>query len=314
LLAFEEKSERMKHRRMKEISREKYDMFLKSHEYVMIDNVRVRLIRQWKIQHIQPSSFSPEEWSVWSFPERGDWATHTGNYRGNWSPFIPRNLILKYTAEGDLVCDPMMGSGTTMVECKLTNRNGVGVDINPSSVIVAMNRLDFDFKMQSGNSKEPQIRLFTGDARNLDQIEDETVDLVAAHPPYAGIISYSRSGVPGDLSSLKFEDFMQQMGMVADECFRILKPGKHCAVLIGDTRKHRHYVPISIGVLNAFLASGFVLKEEIIKLQHNTLTSRGRWSGHRYDFYKIGHEHLYIFRKLDRDEKENTFRNSRKWW
>ncbi|MDD5616687.1 MAG: hypothetical protein PHH85_10850 [Candidatus Methanoperedens sp.] len=28
-----------------------------------------------------------------------------GNYRGNWSPYIPRNLILRYTAPGDLVLD-----------------------------------------------------------------------------------------------------------------------------------------------------------------------------------------------------------------
>jgi hypothetical protein len=32
-------------------------------------------------------------------------ATVVGNYRGNWSPYIPRNLILRYTAPGDLVLE-----------------------------------------------------------------------------------------------------------------------------------------------------------------------------------------------------------------
>ena len=32
--------------------------------------------------------------TIWSFPDRGNWATHKGDYRGNWSPHIPKNLIL----------------------------------------------------------------------------------------------------------------------------------------------------------------------------------------------------------------------------
>ena len=54
--------------------------------------------------------------TVWSFPQRGKWATHSAKYRGNWAPQIPSNLILLYSQEGDTVLDPMMGSGTTMIE------------------------------------------------------------------------------------------------------------------------------------------------------------------------------------------------------
>jgi len=46
-------------------------------------------------------------------------ATDVGNNRGNWSPYIPRNLILRYTAPGDLVLDQMAGSGTIAVECRV---------------------------------------------------------------------------------------------------------------------------------------------------------------------------------------------------
>ena len=35
-----------------------------------------------------------------------------------------------------------------------------------------------------------------------------------------------------------------------------------CAILIGDTRKHLHYIPISVRVLEVFLEVGFVLKED----------------------------------------------------
>src|SRR2546425_8225155 len=128
---------------MREVTREEYLQFLGSHESVVIENAQIKLAKPWTVERFEPKEFIPEEWTVWSFPQRGDWATHTGDYPGNWSPFIPRNLIHKFTAPGDLICDPMMGSGATLVECKLMARKGIGVDINLDAVMVAMNRLDF---------------------------------------------------------------------------------------------------------------------------------------------------------------------------
>jgi len=189
---------------MKLISREKYLDFLKSHKYVSIEDTSLELVKEWKVDKFQPDNFKPEEWTVWSFPDRGNWATHLGNYRGNWSPYIPRNLIEHYTKPGELVCDPMMGSGTTLVECRLTGRDGIGVDINPKACMVAMNRLDFHYSpLDAGRNNT--VLVYQGDARNLDEIKDDTVDLVATHPPYCGIISYSKSEVRGDLSALKME-------------------------------------------------------------------------------------------------------------
>jgi len=57
------------------------------------------------------------------------------------------------------------------------------------------------------------------------------------------------------------------MRKVAEESFRVLKRGKICAILIGDTRKHKHYVPIAFRVMQMFLEVGFILKEDIIKIQ-----------------------------------------------
>ena len=180
--------------------------------------------------------------------------------------------------------------------------------------MVAMNRLDFEY-LPDGCSKEPKIEVFVGDARRLDLIADEVVDLIATHPPYAGIVPYSNARIAGDLSALSFTEFFQEITKVASECFRILKSGKYCAILIGDTRKHRHFVPMHIGVLNKFLDAGFILKEDIIKLQHKTTSSRGgRWGGHSYDFYKIAHEHLYVFRKPDKGDNLTEYKNSMRWW
>lgn len=60
--------------------------------------------------------------------------------------------------------------------------------------------------------------------------------------------------------------------IVTKEFYRVLKPRKYCAIFMGDTRRQKHKVPNSFRVMQAFLEIGFALKENIIKLQHNTQT------------------------------------------
>ena len=93
--------------------------------------------------------FELETTTIWSFKERGNWATHKGDYRGNCSPQIPRNLILKYTRENDIILDPFCGSGTTIVAAELINRKGIGIDISQDAVEISENRLKNPCKTES---------------------------------------------------------------------------------------------------------------------------------------------------------------------
>ncbi|MEM2100327.1 MAG: DNA methyltransferase [Thermoproteota archaeon] len=299
---------------MQPIVKEDFLIFARDHKYVFIGQHKIPIGNKWNITKYGPENYTCEKDTVWSFPERGNWATHVGDYRGNWSPYIPRNLLLKYTRKGDIVLDQMVGSGTTLVECKLLGRNAIGVDINLNALIITQDRLDFKYEPLIGDYKEPEIRTYLGDARNLDKISDNSIDLIATHPPYAHIISYSEPQVEGDLSALPFEDYLKQMSIVAKEAYRVLKPRKYCAILIGDTRKHKHYIPIAYRVMQAFLDAGFILKEDIIKLQWNTKTTREKWNKKSYDFYLIVHEHLYIFRKPSNTGELKEFKLSIKWW
>lgn len=262
---------------------------------------------------LAPDDFQEERTTLWSFPDRGDWATHRGNYRGNWPPYIPRNLMEKYTEPGDLVLDQMCGSGTTLIEAKLLGRDCIGVDINPDAALLSRSRLDFEVPLDSWAEGVPEVRTFTGDARDLSPLEDESVDLVATHPPYANIIKYTRKETDSDLSAFAFPEFLEAMEKAAEEAYRVLKPDHYCAILMGDTRKKKHYVPVSVGVLGKFLEAGFVLREDVIKAQHNMKGTRERWGGN-YDFQLIAHEHLYIFRKPAEDENTGPLQWSQRWW
>lgn len=244
-----------------------------------------------RISKWEPHDFKLEATTVWSFPDRGDWATHNGTYRGNWSPYIPRNIILRYSNEDDLVLDQFVGSGTTLVETKLLKRKGIGVDINPKAIEIAKNNVRF----RRNNEYDPLI--IHGDARKLDFIDNNEVDLVCTHPPYANIIKYS-DGIKGDLSLLDIDEFLEEIKNVAKEAIRVLKKGKYCVILIGDTRRHKHIIPLGFRVMDKFLEAGFALKETIIKEQHNC-KSTGFWYKRSIEnnFLLIAHEYLFVFRK-----------------
>jgi DNA modification methylase len=301
---------------MREIAEQEYREFIEDRKEIAVDGTRVKLLEGSQIKLYEPKDFSLEKTTVWSFEHRGNWATHRGNYRGNWAPQIPRNIILRYSEEDDLVLDQMLGSGTTLIECKLLGRNGIGVDINLDALMVAYNRLDFTY-VTNGEQPATTQKLYLGNAKSLDPriIPDGSIDLIATHPPYANIIPYSKERENGDLSRVhSVDEFISEMKDVAKECLRVLKPGKHCAILIGDTHKHKHYVPIAYRVLEVFLNQGFILREDIIKEQWHTQTMRGQWNTNRnLDFLLTFHEHLFIFRKLDQDEKPSKFKNSMKW-
>ena len=202
---------------------------------------------------------------------------------------MPRNLILRYSKPGDWVLDQFMGSGTTLVEAKLLNRNAVGIDINPQSVSISEINLQFQCETNS--------KIFTrnGNATDLHFIKDSHIDFICTHPPYANIIKYSK-GIEGDISLLGVEEFLGKMKKVAEESLRVLKSGKMCAVMIGDIRKNGKVVPLGFRVMECFLESGFTNKEIIIKKQHNCRSS-DYWKKQNGHFLLLAHEYIFIFQK-----------------
>jgi DNA modification methylase len=242
--------------------------------------------------------YSPEYTTIWSFPQRGNWATHNSTYRGNFAPQIARNIIEMYTEQGDSILDPMVGAGTTLIEAKLLSRNALGLDINPEAVELA--KVGLRFKHHPPSVQKIKV----GDARDLSFLKDNSFDLVLTHPPYMNIIKYSNGKIPADLSNISsLPKFCDEIEKIARQFYRVLKPDKFCAILIGDTRKGKHYVPLAFNVMQRFLKVGFVLKEDIIKVQHNCNTTE-RWQAKAKQdkFYLIMHEHLFVFRKPQKAE------------
>lgn len=68
-------------------------------------------------------------------------------------------------------------------------------------------------------------------------------------------------------------EYNNEMEKVANELYRVLKPGKFCAILIGDTRRQKMYQPLAYRVMDRFFECRFSAQgryhQKTIQLQSN---------------------------------------------
>lgn len=88
------------------------------------------------ISFIRPS----DSWSFSNLTQKDtNYLTHCYHrYPAKFIPQLARKLILENSNEGDIICDPFYGSGSTILESILHNRIGYGIDINPIAYLITM--------------------------------------------------------------------------------------------------------------------------------------------------------------------------------
>ena len=253
-----------------------------------------------------PKEFKLEAGTIWDFPRRGDWAVHKGDYRGNWPPQLARNLIERFSAEGDLIVDLFVGGGTTLVEAWLLRRKSLGLDVSTLAVQTTRGRLDeMGDAAQLSNEicLHPEFRphVIQGSALKFRKVASGilsslgSVSLICVHPPYLNALRYTKDN-KDDFSRIRDpHEFSKRMRLLAQEIYLALPPGGTCAILMGDVRQSGKLIPLGYNTLNQFERSGFALQDIVIKRQHHDRSS---------EFYTksdkqllLSHEYLFILNR-----------------
>jgi len=217
-----------------------------------------------------------ETTTLWDFPTQnyGSKAHGDNKYKGVTPAFIIWNLIQRYTKIGDLVVDPMCGSGTTIDVCKEENRKVIGYDIVPY-------RKD----------------IIQADARRLP-LNDKSIDFVFIDSPYSDNIKYNDH--PDNIGNISCENsiFFRELEKVAKEIYRILKPLKYIAWLIGDQAKKKKFVSVGFK-LYSILEKYFKPIDIICVTRHNQTSNTSIWHyrAKKYNFYLRGFKYLLIMKK-----------------
>jgi hypothetical protein len=110
----------------------------------------------------------------WTSKQRAASRLHEVSYRACFKPQLPRFFIERLTQPGDVVYDPFMGRGTTLLEAALLGRIPFGCDVNPLSLRLVGPRL------RPPGIEEIRARLTKIDFRDHNETPDEM--LVFYHP------------------------------------------------------------------------------------------------------------------------------------
>ena len=239
--------------------------------------------------------------SLWIIDKRDNSGAHSNHYHGNFVPQIPNQLLRRYTKKGDLVLDPFMGSGTTLIEAQRLRRNCIGIDLQKDVVDEAMNRIN------SEKDDSVSILTYVADSLSFDlavplkKLGKESLQFILYHPPYWDIIQFSDN--PNDLSNSKTcDDFLNGFGKIKDNTAKFLDKGRYCALVIGDKYANSQVNPLGFKTMNCFIEKGFKLKAILVKNFGDTKGKKNQQGIWRYraisnDFYVFKHEYIFIFKK-----------------
>lgn len=246
--------------------------------------------------------------SLWRIPERDRSGAHLADYHGNFVPQIPDQAMRRYTKAGDIVIDPFLGSGTTLIQCRRLGRHGIGIELNPEMEKLAKSRI-----RSEDNPHHVKTLSVTGDSsdiaktpailrRKLKQIGRETAQLAILHPPYHSIIRFSDS--PDDLSNCPtVESFLENFGCVVDNITPVLEDGRYLVLVIGDMYEKGEWIPLGFYCMQEVMRRGYKLKSIVVKDMQNNRAKRNLDNIWRYralagGFYIFKHEYIYYFEKL----------------
>ena len=190
-------------------------------------------------------------YTIWDFQYRDEYAGDK-DFHGNCSPQIVEQCIWRLSEEGDLVVDPMAGSGTTIDVCKKYNRRCIGYDIKPVRDDIIQN-----------------------DSRSIP-LGDNSIDMIFIHPPYWNLTYFTKAeeNLP-DLSRAKtVDEFIVMLEQVFRECYRTLKPSKFMCVLLGDLIRDGRFVPLCRKATDMAEKMGFIDYGYAVKLAHGEVSRK----------------------------------------
>ncbi len=134
--------------------------------------------------------------SSWNY-KNSNTKTHTHGihkYPAMFIPQIANRLIKTYSKRGDIVCDIFCGSGTSLVEARLSGRNAYGIDLNPLAILIAKTK-----------TAEINPKLLTNESNKLIEKIKRNNKKNNNIPDFKNINFWFKPEVISDLSCIKAE-------------------------------------------------------------------------------------------------------------
>jgi len=223
---------------------------------------------------------------------------------------LPAHFIKLLTHEGELVLDPFVGVGTTLVAAQDLNRNAVGFDLKEEYIEIARKRL----KQSRLNHDTKQIAI-VDDARNIPQyFKENTISLCITSPPYANMLNRPRlnksirgdlrqneyymtiqqySNDPRDLGTMNHKEYAKALEEIYSGILPLMKPRAHCIININDVWWNNKRYLTHIYVIEALTKAGFEFRNTFIWDKRDLVNKVGIF-GWPNNFISLGATMEYI--------------------
>lgn len=211
-------------------------------------------------------------------------------------PELPEKYIRLFSHPGETVLDPFCGSGTTNVVAMHLERNSVGIDINPYSIDLTLERLRSE-QAEKGRSTHQIVK---GDCRRImSQMPKDCVDLIVTSPPYFDVVDYGQKH-PDQLGNLHhYDEFLLGMEKAFEGMQRVLRPGGYAVVNTQDLFKKEVKCPIHSDYIQIGRSIGFQVHNVNIYILNYSTGGRLVY-GYPVAYYpKNDHEYIVVFHKGD---------------
>ena len=228
---------------------------------------------------------------------------------------LARRVIELFTHRGELVLDPFVGSGTTLLAAQDCACNAVGFDLKREYIELCGQRLPPGGGNDDTSAQQVAV---CDDARHIARyLNRDAVSLIWTSPPYANLLNRPRknksrrardNGQLGkleqysqdarDLGTLELDAYTQAMGEVFAGLLPLLKPGGHCVVNVPDMWWEDQRITIHVALIEELRRRGYELRNVIIWDRTNIVNRIGifGWPSN-YITMGVTFEYLLDFRR-----------------
>jgi DNA modification methylase len=206
---------------------------------------------------------------------------------------LPAHFIKTLTHEGELVLDPFVGTGSTLLAAQDLSRNAVGFDLKQEYIDICKKRLGQKKIVSDGTQ---QIAILD-DAHNIPRyLEENTVSLCITSPPYANMLAHRRlnksirgdlrknsqylkvqqySNNPSDLGTMNHTQYSKALEEIYSGILPLMKTKTHCIININDVWENNKRIPTHVYVLEALERAGFEFRNTFIWDKRNLVNKVG---------------------------------------
>lgn len=238
---------------------------------------------------------SAKEWlksqiGVWRFGYEGRDIRDKEVHPATFPISLSKKIIELFSHQGELVLDPFVGSGTTLVAANDLNRNAVGFDLQEKYINLCANRI----KQAELFSSSRQVAI-QDDARNISKyLPEESVKLIWTSPPYANLLNRKRknksrrdrdnkqlgkveqySQDQRDLGTMSIDDYTIAMGDIFEHLLPTLRPKGHCVINVPDMWWENQRITIHVSLIQELRKRGYELRNIIIWDRTNLVNQIG---------------------------------------